>query len=214
MTDKSIWDLACETDPHSTKPVSFGARKFTAIDAYSQIHKATELFGSIGTGWGYSVEWDYSIPNVVCADMLFWYTKDKVKGEFQVSGACDLAGKPKVDSEAKKKALTDGITKALSYLGFNADVFLGKFDDNKYVAEMNAKFSKAHAKRVAGNIADEVFKLVNDNDEMGLWQIISECTDEQKLAIKTLLPDEEHHIKRMLQNAKDNMKKGELQNVT
>jgi hypothetical protein len=29
-------------------------------------------------------------------------------------------------------AVTDGLTKALSHLGFNADVFLGKHDGNKY----------------------------------------------------------------------------------
>jgi hypothetical protein len=28
--------------------------------------------------------------------------------------------------------MTDGLTKALSHLGFNADVFLGEFDGNKY----------------------------------------------------------------------------------
>jgi len=38
-----------------------------------------------------------------------------------------------------KKATTDGITKCLSMLGFNADVFLGKFDDNKYVQELKNK---------------------------------------------------------------------------
>ena len=45
------------------------------------------------------------------------------------------------DEDAYKKCVTDGITKCLSYLGFNADVFLGKFDDNKYVKEMARKFA-------------------------------------------------------------------------
>ena len=34
---------------------------------------------------------------------------------------------------------TDARSKALSTLGFNSDIFEGKFDDNKYVAEMRAK---------------------------------------------------------------------------
>ena len=42
-------------------------------------------------------------------------------------------GAQKPDEDAVKKAVTDGLTKCLSYLGFNADVFLGLFDDNKYV---------------------------------------------------------------------------------
>ena len=134
-----LWDEVCETNPNDTKHV--GQRGgFTAIDAYSQIHRATEVFGSIGIGWGYAVDWDYNIPGVVTADLNFWYLLGKTRGEFQVSGACGLTGKPSVDSDAKKKALTDGITKALSYLGFNADVFLGKFDDNKYLAEVTEKY--------------------------------------------------------------------------
>ena len=39
--------------------------------------------------------------------------------------------------------MTDAITKALSHLGFNADVFLGKFDDNAYVTAMRAEFDQA-----------------------------------------------------------------------
>jgi hypothetical protein len=40
-----------------------------------------------------------------------------------------------VDDEWTKKTFTNALTKALSYVGFNADVFMGKFDDNRYVAE-------------------------------------------------------------------------------
>ena len=38
--------------------------------------------------------------------------------------------------------MTDAMTKAFSHLGLNADVFLGKFDNIKYVEEMKHKFSK------------------------------------------------------------------------
>jgi hypothetical protein len=38
-----------------------------------------------------------------------------------------------LDDEAPKKAMTDALTKAMSHLGMSADIFLGKFDDNKYV---------------------------------------------------------------------------------
>ena len=44
------------------------------------------------------------------------------------------------DDDAVKKVATDALTKGLSRLGFNSDVFEGLFDDNKYVAEMNLKF--------------------------------------------------------------------------
>ena len=40
--------------------------------------------------------------------------------------------------DAPKMAITDGLTKALSHLGFNADVFLGEMDGNKYAADSKA----------------------------------------------------------------------------
>jgi hypothetical protein len=54
------------------------------------------------------------------------------------------------DTDAYKKASTDGLTKALSHLGFNADVFLGQFDDNKYVEGLKKeKDVEAGAKQLA-----------------------------------------------------------------
>ena len=43
------------------------------------------------------------------------------------------------DSEFAKKSLTDALTKAASWLGFSADIHLGKFDDVRYVQERAAE---------------------------------------------------------------------------
>jgi hypothetical protein len=48
----------------------------------------------------------------------------------------------RVDSDASKKATTDAITKLLSQLGFSADVFLGKYDDQKYVEALREEFTE------------------------------------------------------------------------
>ena len=50
------------------------------------------------------------------------------------------SSKGRINEEAAKQATTDAMTKALSYIGFSGDVFMGKFDDNKYVAQQSAKF--------------------------------------------------------------------------
>jgi hypothetical protein len=34
------------------------------------------------------------------------------------------------------------LTKAISKLGFNADIFMGKFDDLRYIEEMNEEFNQ------------------------------------------------------------------------
>jgi uncharacterized short protein YbdD (DUF466 family) len=41
-----------------------------------------------------------------------------------------------VDADFAKKMETDALTKVLSKMGFNADVFMGRYDDNKYVEQM------------------------------------------------------------------------------
>jgi len=45
----------------------------------------------------------------------------------------------KSDDDFAKKMETNTVSKALSKLGFSADVFLGKFDDNKYVVDQKLK---------------------------------------------------------------------------
>ncbi len=138
-----IWNQVCETNPSDTKEVSFG-RKFTAIDAHSQVKKATEVFGPIGSGWGYGVELIWDQEGVIIARVSVWYMEgDKESMPIVQCGAAELTPNtkkgPKIDTDATKKAITDGLTKCLSLLGFNADVFHGKFDDNKYVAAMRQK---------------------------------------------------------------------------
>ncbi len=47
LKNLTIWDELAETDPEYIKPVSFGARSFTAIDPQYQIRTMTETFGPI-----------------------------------------------------------------------------------------------------------------------------------------------------------------------
>jgi hypothetical protein len=47
-----------------------------------------------------------------------------------------------VDDNFAKKIETDALTKAISKLGFNADIFMGKFDDVRYVEEMKKEFQE------------------------------------------------------------------------
>ena len=63
--------------------------------------------------------------------------------------------KLKIDDNFAKKLETDTLTKAISKLGFNADIFMGKFDDVKYLAEVTREFSEPA--KVIENISDEKF---------------------------------------------------------
>lgn len=135
VQNTKLWDAVCETDPKYAKKVNQRGG-FTAIDAQYQFYEATKQFGPIGIGWGFSYEFIFPPNDTVIANVTLWHG-DRANTVHQC-GQKSL-GTSRVDEDAAKKAVTDGVTKCLSLLGFNADVFLGKFDDNKYVAGLESK---------------------------------------------------------------------------
>jgi len=88
MTDAlKLWNSVEKTDPSTTKEVGYGAHKYTAIDAYSQIKRATEIFGAYGSGWGFE---SFEISFAPCADIAifcgrFFYRTQGTEGSFPVS---------------------------------------------------------------------------------------------------------------------------------
>ena len=125
---------------------------------------ATEQFGSYGEKWGFKhIEFDYSITNTpITLEVVDWNTKEKEEiksilglvafkatfffpnGEFEITNSIKIFTDnkhSKIDDNFAKKLETDALTKALSKLGFNADIFMGKFDDVRYVAEMEKEFN-------------------------------------------------------------------------
>ncbi len=131
-----LWESVCKTDPAHTKHV--GKRGgFTAIDAMYQVQEATKQFGPVGIGWGWDFDLVFPPNDTVIVKVTLWHGK-KDQTVNQV-GQKKMNASNGPDEDAVKKAVTDGVTKCLSYLGFNADVFLGKFDDNKYVSAMKAE---------------------------------------------------------------------------
>ena len=141
MSNMGLWRSVEKTNPAHTKEVNFG-RKITAIDPYRQIENATEQFGPAGEGWGWeSKRVDHLPTNEVCVLISMWHGAGvgRIEQWGQASLYIDKAEKRK-DTDCMKKATTDGITKCLSLLGFNADIFLGKFDDNKYIQQAKKEF--------------------------------------------------------------------------
>lgn len=132
-----LWNAVCKTDPKHTKRVNQRGG-FTAIDAQYQIMEATRQFGPVGEGWGYDVGEFQIVGPLIIVPVTLWHgNRNQTFGP--ILGCAEIAGQ-RHDRDAPKKAITDAITKGLSQLGFNADVFLGLFDDNKYVAQVTEEF--------------------------------------------------------------------------
>lgn len=134
-----LWDSVCETDPKFTKKVDMRGG-YTAIDPHYQLLNATKIWGPYGSTWGVRYcRWGM-IPPVtekdkptMTLDAEFWYPE----GKFDVSS--DMIYR--ANDDCRKKLLTSVRSKALATLGFNADIFMGKFEDNKYVADVKTKFA-------------------------------------------------------------------------
>lgn len=137
-----IWDQVKNTNPKYTKPFSkFGGKQLTTIDPMYQIQVMTGLFGPVGSGWAYDVNYVYTDKNVFAEVKVRYKEKSNWFEYGPVSSVQALYKKNGgLDDEAPKKAMTDAMTKAFSHLGISADVFLGLFDNNKYVEEMTKKF--------------------------------------------------------------------------
>lgn len=165
-TDKnlSIWNSVDETDTKYTKADDSGAnRGMTSINGIYMVKRATEIFGSIGIGWGYNIleerlddgfllpvkDLDPVMSKTHTIKIELWYKQGEEVGKIVNYGHTKYIYRSKygatVDEEAPKKSLTDAIKKCLSMLGFCADVYLGQFDDREYVEELNRKSQIEHA---------------------------------------------------------------------
>lgn len=197
MSDNmTLWNSVCETDPGTTKKVDFG-RKFTAIDAYAQIKRATELWGPYGTKWGLTEIEHVPVEGttMMLVTGLFTYPPE---GKFFLSSSIFyVSDKGKPDDTFAKKVETDLITKALSRLGFNADVFMGKFDDNRYVQSMIKKYEQMGTKIVDMERVEKAatwFKKVIDKDDIEKgapliqekWKLL---TNDERMSVDELLKD-------------------------
>lgn len=155
MTDNlSIWNAVNKTNPANTKKVSQRGG-FTSICAQSQIMEATRQFGPVGIGWGYAAAEPIFHDNLVFVQVTLWHGKRDQSFGPVTGGAEWKSNKGFLDSDAVKKATTDALTKLLSQLGFNADVFLGLYDDSKYVAQMEREFAEKEKQLPTGPINDK-----------------------------------------------------------
>ncbi|MNH20510.1 hypothetical protein D3C79_802850 [compost metagenome] len=160
-TNMRIWEQVQTTDTRYTKNAEVGGQKITSLNGTAMVMKATEMFGPVGIGWGWKVlEERFDDGHEVFAGegekriclgreightvkIQLWFMQDGKRGEVEQYGCTRYQYKTKygmtTDGEAPKKSLTDAIKKALSMLGFSADVFLGMFDDVNYVQQLQAE---------------------------------------------------------------------------
>ena len=161
MSNLEIWDRFADIDPSYTKPITGKQYKGTSPNPQYVIKCLTEVFGPVGVGFGWDVEREEFTP--IGDEILhwcrirFWHT-DRANG-FSSYGQTKALMKTRngfmTDEDAPKKSLTDAIVKSASHVGIAANIFLGRWDDSKYVDAVREEYRAKEAQNVSATNAPQ-----------------------------------------------------------
>jgi hypothetical protein len=193
-----LWNQVCKTDPAITHEIKLGKRKITSICAQSQRKRATELWGPYGQNWGVNnqkftiIDVQLSNESKVCLyEAILYYPG----GNFPITSSIEVLKEKEIwiggqgtgkyrnvyNEDWAKKVSTDALTKGLSFIGFNADVFEGKFDDSKYVNELKKEKKSIPEQKINNESKTNVENVVQVFDapkqDQVLWLYYEQCTD-------------------------------------
>lgn len=150
--NKALWQRAFTTDPKAVKAITGKQYSGNSPKPYWIVERLTDEFGPCGIGWGFQIiserfERFSDTDSLHVASLRFWYMLDGKRGELEQIGQTKAsyttkAGAFMLDEDAPKKSVTDALVKCASYLGFAGDIFSGRWDDSKYVAEAGAEWNR------------------------------------------------------------------------
>lgn len=149
-TNMRVWSVLEKTNPEQTKAFTrSGGFKGTAVKPIYCDQRMTELFGPCGEGWGINEPNFQVVPTekeiLVYCTVSIWHGS-RENTVFGVGGDKVVAMQSngaKTSDEAFKMAFTDAIGNAYKHIGMSADIHMGRFDDAKYVAEMQKEADEA-----------------------------------------------------------------------
>jgi len=191
MSDNlKLWNSVQATDLFFVKKVNQRGG-YTAISPQYQLKTATSKFGAYGKGFGLcKSNFNMSIyehDGVVIHEAVFFYVLDGERVEFPISNAIQAAKATKngkfVDVDFAKKVETNTVSKALSKIGFNADVYMGMFEDDNYLYELGneqaiEKAADKHEEKAkqsrelyadANKVIDQINNANTENEVKGLY---------------------------------------------
>lgn len=190
------------TNPKFTKPITGKTYSGKSPNVTYVFKRLTAAFGPIGWGWGYEIIRDQDIADPtggVITNFItirfFYYPlpngRDPEKPEgygrasFEQIGATTMAyttrgkdgqpGRAIFDDDAKKKSISDAITKAASMIGICGDLFLGRHDDNKYLTDIAKEDAAARLEQSPFAFIDdagETHRVMELADWIDAWRSV------------------------------------------
>lgn len=142
----AFWNSVEQTDDNHTKHGDLNGQLRTFVRAQYKKKMITKQFGMYGKGWGIlpnSEKYErieYPNTGLLIYTATAFYVLEGKQYEFPIASSVkefyvtkNGNGYAKIDDEAVKKVRTDAVTKGFTELGFNADVFLGMWEDADYI---------------------------------------------------------------------------------
>ncbi len=134
-----IWDSEKHTPAAETHKVNRRGG-FTAVNHQYQMMRGTKLWGPYGEKWGMDIISMKFVGDDNASLLLhckFFYPSPTTgeRCEFEVLNDWPF----KLNDDSAKKALTNTRSKALSMLGFSADVYHGYHDDKQYLKDESVR---------------------------------------------------------------------------
>jgi hypothetical protein len=162
MKGLELWNKLELTDVAYTKRFDKGSFKGTAVDAIYNIKRVSEQLGPVGFAWGWHIVKDELVKFEAPEAEPTWIHNCVVRAWFRQAGSDASGGSVRevehvgstvaarfvgrgpnrrfmVDDEYAKKSVTDALSKIMVSLGASADIWLGRFDGNKYVPPHNGE---------------------------------------------------------------------------
>lgn len=192
----SIWQRFADIDPKYTKPITGRDYGGTSPNPQYVIMCLTELFGPVGKGFGWNVLaenfTEMGETHLHWCRIRFWWKDEDGIHECEQYGQTKAAyttskGTHRVDEDAPKKSLTDAVVKAASHLGIAANIFLGRWDDQKYVSDLNGEF---RGKEAAAKPRSPALEALITNIPSSSFEAAQDWKAKQDAEIKALSNDE------------------------
>lgn len=132
-TTMELWQKVEKTEEGLIREIKeIDGKRLKSIAPINKIKKATELWGSYGAKWGlkqikHSEQKLFQSLILGVMDAVFFYPEGDEVVEFEISNSIPIVSQKEkqlsVNMTYRKAIETDTIGKALSRLGFNADLY-------------------------------------------------------------------------------------------
>lgn len=152
-----LWNSVASVPPEYVKDQEINGKWLKGVNPHYMVQLATEKWGPMGTGWGIAnLQWQVVEGTLIMGGDL-WYNSDPQTG-FRVYVDVPF----QQGRDCLKRAQTMLQSKALSKLGFAAEVYMGIWDESdppESRAKAASATSKARAAAKAINEAPDLEKL-------------------------------------------------------